>query len=248
MKLAKVQHEMFAQFFEQPTREKLRDPIKQSIGETDYLDFKAEWPNLVKVSKHILALANSGGGALVLGLRQTDDGAIETVGLAEFTDKVNVAKTAKKFLPKSVQYEVFDFSYTDSEYQALRGKKFQVVLVEYSKKLLPLLSLKDGDGLRANVAYIRDGTESTEANHEQLEHLIYLRIESGYTSTHTLDLRQHLEQLQALYKARRSKDPWGVLSTAKIESFLGTPMTEFYEFVEDMISSKKSRIQKELET
>lgn len=41
MKLAKSQHELFAQFFEEPTREKLRDLVKQNIGETDYLDFKA---------------------------------------------------------------------------------------------------------------------------------------------------------------------------------------------------------------
>lgn len=247
MKLAKAQHEMFAQFFEQPTREKLRDLLKQSIGETDYLDFKAEWPDLSKVSKHILALANSGGGALVLGLRQTDDGVIETIGLTEFTDKADVSKTVKRFLPKNVQYEVFDFFYTESEYQVLKGKKFQVVLVEYSEKLLPLLSLKEGDGVRANVAYVRDGTESVEANHEQLEHLINLRIESGYTSTHTLDLREHLDQLRALYKASRAENSWGILSTATIESFLSSPMTEYYKCIEDMISSKKLRIQKELD-
>jgi predicted HTH transcriptional regulator len=248
MKLAKPQHEAFAQFFEKPTRDRLRELIKQSIGETDYLDFKAEWPDLVKVSKHILALANSGGGALVLGLNQTDEGNIETIGLTAFTDKVDVAKTTRKYVPTNVQYEVFDFSYTDSEYPPLKGKMFQVVLVEYSEKFLPLLSLKDGNGIKANVAYVREGTESTEANHEQLEHLINLRIESGYSSTHTLDLREHLDQLQVLYKARKGNDPLRLASMVAMEGFFGNPLKEYYQFVEHMISAKESRIRKELET
>jgi len=247
MKLAKTQHEAFAQFFEKPTRESLRDLIKQSIGETDYLDFKSEWPDLIKISKHILALANTGGGALVLGLHQTDDGQIEAKGLAEFKDKVDIVKTIKKYIPTTVQYEIFDFSYNESEYPSLKGKMFQVVLVEFSEKILPILSLKDGSGINANVAYIREGTESIEANHEKLEHLINLRIESGYSSSHTLDLREHLEQLQVLYKARKSTNPFGVASIA-MASIWGDPLKEYYQFVEEMISSKMLRIQKELET
>jgi len=247
MKLAKTQHEAFAQFFEKPTRERLRDLIKQSIGETDYLDFKSEWPDFIKVSKHILALANTGGGALVLGLHQTDEGQIEAKGLPEFKDKVDIVKTIKKYVPATVQYEVFDFSYSESEYPSLKGKMFQVVLVEFSEKILPILSLKEGSGINANVAYIREGTESIEASHEKLEHLINLRIESGYSSSHTLDLREHLEQLQVLYKARKNKDPLGIASLA-MESFFGNPLKEYYQFVENMISSKKLRIQKELDT
>jgi predicted HTH transcriptional regulator len=239
MKLAKSQHEAFSQFFEKPTREKLRELVKQNIGETDYLDFKAEWPDLVKVSKHILALANSGGGILVIGLNQTDAGDIEVTGLTELKDKVDIVKTTNKYISSNVIYDILDFSYTDSEYQSIRGKMFQVVLVEYSEKILPLLSLKEGNGIRSNVAYIRHGTESTEANHDQLEHLVNLRIESGYSSRHTLDLKEHLDQLQILYKARESRDLFSHTSISIMQSILGNPLREYYQFVEDMISSKK---------
>ena len=102
--------------------------------------------------------------------------------------------------------------------------------------------------LTSNVAYIRHGTESTEANHDQLEHLVNLRIESGYSSSHTLELKEHLDQLQVLYKARKNKDPFGGSSLAIMESFFGNPLKEYYQFVEDMISSKKSPIKKELDT
>jgi predicted HTH transcriptional regulator len=248
MILAKSQHEAFAQFFEKPTREKLRDLVKQNIGETDYLDFKAEWPDLVKVSKHILALANSGGGALIIGINQTGAGDMEPTGLPEFKDKVDIVKTTNKYVPANVNFDILDFSYKESEYQSLKGKMFQVVLVEYSKKILPLLSLKEGNGIKSNVAYIRHGTESTEANHNQLEHLLNLRVESGYSSSHTLELKDHLEQLQVLYKARKNKDPFGGSSLAIMESFFGNPLKEYYQFVENMISSKQLRIKKVLDT
>lgn len=247
MKLAKAQHEAFTQFFERPTREKFRELVKQNIGETDYLDFKAEWPDLVKISKHVLALANSGGGALVIGMNQNAEGEIEATGLAELKDKVEVIKTTNKYIPSSVVYDIFDFSYTDSEVESLKGKRFQVVLVEYSKTILPLLSQKDGNGIKSNVAYIRHGTESTEADHEQLEHLVNLRIESGYSSSHTLDLKEHLEQLKTLYSARERKDLFGGPSSAIIESFFGAPLKDYYQFVESMITSKKLRIKKELD-
>jgi predicted HTH transcriptional regulator len=166
MKLAKTQHEGFAQFFEQPTREKLRELVKQNIGETDYLDFKAKWPDLVKVSKHILALANSVGGVLLVGVSQTDTGNIESIGLSEFKDKSEILKTTAKYIPAKVSYDILDFSYQDSEFFSIKGKKFQVVLVEYFEKILPILSLKQGNKIKSNVAYIRHGTESTEANHD----------------------------------------------------------------------------------
>lgn len=246
MKLAKEQHEAFAQFFEKPTREGLRDLIKQNIGETDYLDFKSEWPDLIKVSKHILALANSGGGIIVIGLKQTDDGHIDAIGLNGFLDKAVIGKTIKKYVPSSVQYDVLDFSYKESEYATLKGKFFQVVVVEYSEKTLPILCLKDGTEIKSNVAYIREGTESKEANHEKLEHLLNLRIESGYSSSHTLNLVEHLDQLRQLYKSR-DRDTIHGLSSSTMKLFLGYTLEEYYEFVEEIIESKKSRIEKVLD-
>lgn len=242
------QHEAYSQFFEEPTREKLRGLMKQNTGETNYLDFKQGWPELFKVSKHILALANSGGGVLVIGVTQTGKGDLTATGLDKLIDKVDILKFTKKYVPQNVIFDIHDFTYTDSENSKLQGKKFQVVLVEYSEKILPLLSLKAGTNIKSNVAYIRHGTESTEANHDQLEHLINLRIESGYTSSHTLALKEHLDQLQILYEARKQIDPFGSAAAAAMENVFGSPLKEYYGFVESMIASKQLRIKKELET
>lgn len=249
MKLAKTHHEAFARFFEQPTRESFRDLVRQGVGETDYLDFKAQWPDLNKIAKHVLALANSGGGAIVVGVEQNDDGSLVPSGLEKLTDKVEIVKTVKKYAPSSLIYDVIDFSFEGAEYPAIKGKMFQVVVVEYGEKVLPLLALKSGTDIKGNVAYVRDGTESIEANHEQLEHLINLRVESGYSSSHTLDLREHLEQLKVLYQSRKETGIGMIsVSQAMIEGFFGPSLNEYYDFVEEQIARKRTRIERELET
>ena len=249
MKLSKTHHEGFARFFEQPTRESFRDLIQQGVGETDYLDFKAQWPDLNKIAKHILGIANSGGGAIVVGIKQHDDGTLEPSGLDKLTDKVEIVKAVKKYLPSSLSYDVIDFAFEDAEYTAIKGKKFQVVIVEYAEKHLPFLASKSGTDIKSNVAYIREGTESIEANHEHLEHLINLRVESGYSSSHTLDLREHLEQLKVLYQSRKETGT-GVFGTsqAMIEEFFGPSLSEYYGFIEEQIERKRTRIERELDT
>lgn len=63
--------EQFANFFEEPTRDKLKKIIQFNLGEEDYLDFKGCWPEGAKIAKHVLAFANSGGGCMVVGCRET---------------------------------------------------------------------------------------------------------------------------------------------------------------------------------
>jgi hypothetical protein len=52
--------EAFARFFEEPTREGLRELLRENFGEANELDFKREWPESSKLAKHVLGLANFG--------------------------------------------------------------------------------------------------------------------------------------------------------------------------------------------
>ncbi len=124
MALTKKQHEAFAKFFEAPTRTGLRDLLKGNIGETDYLDFKEDWPEWVKLAKHILAMANSGGGAIVVGVKQYEDGTVEAIGLTKLVDKSDISKKVAGYIPSTVAIEILDFSYTESEYEKIKGKSF----------------------------------------------------------------------------------------------------------------------------
>jgi len=248
MTILKEQHETFARFFTAPTREALRNLLRHNIGETDYLDFKAEWPALPKLARHILALANSGGGALVVGVSQEDDGRLVPNGLSSIKDKAHLIPPLSSYLPKLLEYQIIDFSFSAAEYEALTGKSFQVLLVEDSPKLLPFLSLKDGEGVRTNVTYVRDGTTSTEAGHGQLQAVLNRRIESGYSSKPRLDLDVHLAQLRLLDELRESNDSWinHVIRQAG-GRFEDVQSSDYNDFIEEAYQAKKQAVWKALD-
>ena len=43
--------EEFAKFFETPSRESLRDLLKNNLGEFPHCDFKGNWPDFSKIAK-----------------------------------------------------------------------------------------------------------------------------------------------------------------------------------------------------
>lgn len=257
-------HEGFAKFFENPTREALRDLLKLGIGETNTLDFKEVLPDKTKLAKHLLAFGNSGGGAMVIGVK--DGKANEAVGISEKVDKSDLENQLSPYLPSSLQYEIFDFSYADSEYPKLIGKAFQVIIIESNSQNLPYLCKKSGDGIKDNVIYIRKGTSSTEANHDDIQRIINKRIDTKFSTTNVLNLEEHLEQLKLLYKQipmmvtinkTFSTDSifGGLLSLAtqlnnslyEYEPNPIYPKESYQEFVAKTIDAKKAKIKQIIE-
>lgn len=243
MALLKEQHELFANFFAQPTKEALRELLRRNIGETDYLDFKSAWPDLPKLAKHILALANSGGGAVIVGVMQETDGRLTPCGISSLKDKASLVPPLNAYLPKTLEYQVLDFSFSASEYPALIGKSFQVLLVEDAPKHLPFLSLKDADGLRSNAVYVRAGTSSTEAGQLDLQSVINRRIETGHSTQTALDLDKHLGQLRSLDELRPHNDSWlcSILRD-QVGKFDDRESSDFKGFIEDAYEMKKAQI------
>jgi hypothetical protein len=70
MALKKTFHEAFTKFFEEPTRDKLRELLKNNVGELDNLDFKESFPAKDKLAKHLLAMANVMGSGLPLAFEK----------------------------------------------------------------------------------------------------------------------------------------------------------------------------------
>lgn len=172
--------EDFANFYENPTREKLKELIKNDLGEFPYLDFKRELPSYPKLSRHLLGIANYGGGCIISGVIEKEDKSLEAKGIDKIIDKKVIVDGVKKFVPHSVHQgiEILDFAYSALEYPILKGKKFQVVLIESDAKHLPFISTEGGDGIRKNAIYTRQGTSSEEANYGQLQDIINRRIET----------------------------------------------------------------------
>lgn len=243
MSILKEQHETFARFFAEPTREALRELLRRNIGETDYLDFKADWPTLPKLARHILALANSGGGALVVGVEQEADGTLVPGGMSAIKDKAQLLPPLSAYLPKALEYQVLDFSFAAAEYAALVGKSFQVLLVDNTPKHLPFLALKDAEGLRTNAIYVRVGTASTEASYIELQGVLNRRIESGHSSQSALDLDKHLAQLRTLDERRAHNDSWmAEFLRDQASRFEDTESSDYRDFIEDAYELKKRMI------
>lgn len=106
-------NEDIAKFFEIPSRESFRDLLQNHFGEQNYLDFKQNWPNYSKLAKHILAMANSGGGIIVVGVSEKE-GTLDAVGLKDIIDKSDINKGCTKFLADNLKYEILDFAYDSS--------------------------------------------------------------------------------------------------------------------------------------
>jgi predicted HTH transcriptional regulator len=245
----KAFYEEFAQFFEKPSRESLRELLRNNVGELPNCDFKTQWPVLPKVARHLLGIGNSGGGCLVAGVAEKEDGTLKPEGLEKFKDKAEIVGGIEGFIPAALlaNVEILNFSYDTSEYSAIQSKKFQVVLVENDPKHTPYVSTADGKGIRNGAIYVRRGTSTEEANYEEVQRMINSRIETKYSSQKELDLQAHIEQLKVLF----SYAPLEIGDSPLLQFFqvIGgrANRKEFEAFILDMIEKKKSRIEAELD-
>jgi predicted HTH transcriptional regulator len=258
--------ENFAKFFEEPTRESLREILQFQSGEHNEIDFKLEWPSAGKLAKHIFAFANYGGGCLIIGVSE-NEGSIESVGTLKFKAKEDIYNELDKFLPKDLIAAalIYDFEYIDSEYPTLKNKKFQVLIVNDLPQKVPFVSLKDGDGIYKDRIYTRRGVKTVEASYEEIQRIINRRIDTGYSSTSEMDIEAHLAQLKILYNQIERFSYYvqgGVLAdfrksiSKQLSGAFGEtirkqnsyyPDEEYEQFIYRMINKKKKKIELELD-
>jgi schlafen family protein len=240
-------HEAFAAFFETPSRPALRKLLQENVGECDHLDFKQEWPSGAKLARHILGFANSGGGVAVVGVTEQPDKTLAASGLAAFTDKTDVFNSVKKFLPDGLPADIIDFQFDETEYAAIRGRKFQVLLVDDRPAYLPFVSTANGDGIREGAVYVRGAAATSAATHEQLQRILNRRIATGHSTARALTIRDHLDELQTLYEAinKRSPNPiYNLMAFADVHSVPNPsyPKEGMEAFVAGLIDQKKKVI------
>ena len=113
---------------QEPTLDHFREFLQDQTGEHNAIDFKQEWIEKDKLAKLMLALANYGGGIVVFGVHENDDKTFSCDGLKELQAKEQIGAWIKPYLSSSLKYDVYDFSYQTSEYEALKGKQFQIFL------------------------------------------------------------------------------------------------------------------------
>ncbi len=256
--------EAFSNFFESPSRSTLKTLLKDNTGEYNDLDFKRELPEKeVDMVKHILAMANTSGGVIVYGVEEDKKSTLIPVGinLKESDDKTKFRQKLDKYLDRHLKYEVIDFHYpdTDTDYQeAIQGKTFRVIIVEYNPRYIPFLSKKQSEKLERKYVYVRKNYSSEIADYESLQNIFSRRIETEFSSLREITLTEHLSELKEMYPFiekgtwyndyeydRRHIDIDAVMYgvTRVFEPNPNYPKEDFEKFVGRMIDMKKSVIE-----
>ena len=247
-------------FFQDPSRENFTKLLKWNTGEQNNVDFKREWIPEIKLAEILIGMANCGGGVVLFGIEEKEDGTVESIGINKMQDKADVNNKMKKFLPENLIYTVHDFDYSGEEYSKLKDKKFQVIAVESKEEELPYIWCKDSSGNEAGCVFIRRGTTTCKANNYELNALIEKRIRASYTEGSSLELGEHIKQLKVLYNSIDKNKSYlpimnnltGIFkpfmsSSLTIEPNSNYPEEGYDEFIRRMIDRKKLKIEKVLD-
>lgn len=258
----------FYDLMKEPTKENFRTFVKYNTGEEDNIDFKKDWIEKEELAKLLLALANIGGGLIVFGLQENEDGSYNPVGSEEFKDQADINNQISRYIPPSLEYKILDFNFDASEYEKLINKKFQIIIVIDSPEELPFISKGQGKSIIEDTIYVRRGTKNERANFKEIERILNRRINSMYSSSSTLELSEHIEQLEYLYgkisntkmKLVKKGEPTGIqaFGLALQQAFQSNdiyenipnenyPSEDFEEFIARMIKRKKIKVEKVLD-
>lgn len=233
--------ELYEMLIGSPDKQQFADILKGHEYEKNSIDFKETWIEKGKLAKIILAMANSGGGCIVFGIKETESQKGEPIGLSEecIRDESDVANSVKKYLPENVSWKLHTFSYDGSDYAKMSGKTFQVIVVYDTPHFIPFISINEGEDLKPATIYARRNTECVIANNSELQVMLNRRIETQYISK--IAFAEHLHQLSELYKYHHdiNTNPF-----AKLSYFMSYQSQDFSKTIDLLIKEKERQIRK----
>ncbi len=108
--------ERFARTLEAGDRRVIADLLGNIISEADQIEAKVQIPESSKLAKHVLAIANSGGGAILLGV---DDGPpLKPTGMAEAEfkalDNTDIHRRVQAYIPDRLVFEYLPYDFSGS--------------------------------------------------------------------------------------------------------------------------------------
>lgn len=264
-----IRDKFYDDFLKEPTKDNFRAFLKNNCGELDEVDFKEQWISKGHLAKTILAMANSRGGIIVVGVKENEDGTLSPVGIEQLKDKATLNNEVAKYIPSGIDYEIFDFSYDSSEYQAVQNKKYQLLIVHDTPERLPFISLNATNDLEKDVIYVRRGTKCEKALASEIEQIIDCKLETVFKESSDLSLQEHLSQLKLLYSElpqrikvlvkKGTPAKWLTTVSAISRALYGEndiyeerdnpdyPNESYEAFISKMIDKKKLKIEKVLD-
>lgn len=194
-----IKDKMYEVFLKEPTKDNFSKFVKDNCGEFDEVDYKKEWPDKGKLSRIILAMANSHGGIIIIGIEEQEAGTLRPTGLESFRDKADVNNEISKYISPGLDYRIFDFAYQGSDYELMEDKKFQMIVIYDTPERLPFISLAETTGLEKDCIYVRRGTKCEKATASEIDNILETKLSVLFKETTELSLEDHLSQLKRLY-------------------------------------------------
>lgn len=192
--------EYFPELLKNPTSENFKKMIRDNTGESNYLEFKEDYPIDYKLAKTILGMANSGGGIIIIGITDKK----ELKGLKKLKDKTDIGNKLSNYLPKNLIYDVHDIKYDEKEIDDnLKEKQFQLIVINDTPDRIPFLSLKEEKNnkktvLNKTIIYCRKNTNTEPSNQEDIKEIMERRVNSK-VQIGVNEFKEDLEQLKLLY-------------------------------------------------
>lgn len=249
--------DLFYELITEPTKESFQNFVESTTGEENNVDFKREWIDKEELSKLFLAMANSGGGVIIFGIAENEDGDFKPIGIESLMDPADIQNTIEKYVPTSLKYKTYNFSFDSYKYDKLEGKKFQMVLIEDIPEQLPFLSIGKGEHILSDTIYVRRGTKNEQANTIEIEKMLDKRINHMHSLPSIQNLKEEMEQLEFLYNKLNQRK----FQEDQFQNFKETNKNEYYEtiskdnesienfeqFIIRMIKKKKNKIDRILD-
>jgi predicted HTH transcriptional regulator len=188
-----------ASFLKDPTRLNLKRLLQIEAVEDNDLEFKRELIPFDSLAKHMLAMANKKGGAIVFGVEETKPNQFASCGLSESFDITDIDKKLSAYISKKLEAGIIPVCYKGEDHPEFEDKLFLVIIVKHNPRYIPFISLKSGDNIKKDTIYIRRNRASEPINHDELQEAINDRINTEYSTTDERQLIEHLEELKTLY-------------------------------------------------
>ena len=227
--------EQVAELFNSPNRVTFREFLKTNTGEYNDIDFKGDYIENSELAKHIIAMANSGGGVITFGIEEDENNSLNPVGI-ELKDKTEIEQDLSNYIPNSLDYELHIFQYEDEvEWKKLKNKNFLMITVQYTPEKIPFLPKKDGGKINMQDIYCRKNSSTKKVDYEDIQEILVKRFESNEKIIYGNDLEDDLNQLQILTS---------YISLPKSLLFINN--TLFKSIITELTTRKIAMIEKEL--
>ena len=98
--------EQLDSFLKEPNRNSFRCLLRMEAVEDNDLEFKRELLPFDSLAKHILAMANKNGGAIVFGVEEIKPNQFSPCGLSNGIDVTDIEKSLSSYIPKKLENNI----------------------------------------------------------------------------------------------------------------------------------------------